>query len=130
LGRLAAFVRLPMIRAFLIACFFGSSNLGFCQDPCSCGGTDVGVGPSFVVHGRLKSWNGTPSLRISVLGTKRILGVHGDSPIPHNLESFVKTFETQVIGDFVVCPLTKSRPGWMQIVCIKSATNLRVLHVQ
>ncbi len=33
------------------------------------------VGPCFTVHGRLATWNGNPTFRISRLGTNRILGV-------------------------------------------------------
>jgi hypothetical protein len=116
-----------MPRPLLLILMLGYLSYGFSQGPCTCGVTDVGVGSSFVVHGKLKSWNGAPTLRISVLGTNRILGVHGNSPIPKNLEPFVESSETQVVGDFVVCPLTKSRPGWMQIVCIKSASSLRAI---
>jgi hypothetical protein len=29
-----------------------------------------------------------------------------------------------VFADFVVCPLTKEKPGEMQMVCVESATNL------
>ncbi len=29
-----------------------------------------------------------------------------------------------VFADFVVCPLTKEKPGAMQMVCVESATHL------
>jgi hypothetical protein len=116
-----------MKRAFL-ACLllFTIGATAPAQETCTCGGTDMGVAPAFKVHGRLKCWNGAPTLRISVLGTKRILGVHGDSPIPENLTKSKRTFWTEVVGDFLVCPLTKSKPGVMQIVCIISAENIKI----
>jgi len=32
-------------------------------------------GKKFIVHGIMQVWNGSPSVRISIIGTKRILGV-------------------------------------------------------
>jgi len=103
------------------------------QEACLCGSRHS-VGPSFKVHGRLSAWNGTPTLRIWIVGTKRILGVHEEgevhltTPLPKELmhppASFVSFWNDEVYGDFELCPLTKSRPGVMQFVCIKSASNL------
>jgi hypothetical protein len=31
---------------------------------------------------------------------------------------------TVVYGDYDVCPLSRPHPGWMQFVCIESATHL------
>jgi len=117
-------MRLQFALAALLCSY--TSLLG--QEFCQCG-SGPGVGPSFKVHGRLSAWNGTPTLRIWIVGTKRILGIHGedsDSPsLPDNLTRLPGTFfDNPVYGDFEVCPLTKYRPGVMQIVCIKSASNL------
>ena len=31
---------------------------------------------------------------------------------------------TQIYGDYEVCPLTRERPGWMQMVCIASGSRM------
>jgi len=86
------------------------------------------------VHGRLSVYNGTPSIRLWPIGTKRLLGVldpkdisaePGPNTIPPAVESKLD-FDKDVFGDFVVCPLTRSRPGRMQTVCIESGKNLAV----
>ncbi len=76
----------------------------------------------FMVHGRLSAWNGTPTMRIWRVGTKRILGVR-DDPLPKNLESEMN-WGVEAWGDFEVCPFTKERPGVMQTVCIESAEHV------
>jgi hypothetical protein len=93
--------------------------------------------PCFVVHGLLGVSNGTPSLRILRLGTRRILGVLGgdgdaDSPtvLPPALRAAMAPASpgalNSVTGDFRVCPLAAERAGWMQPVCIVSATRVVV----
>jgi hypothetical protein len=103
------------------------------QGLCGCGAKS-GVGPAFKVHGRLSAWNGTPALRIWIVGTKRVLGVHGeasDQSLPANLKAIDESFfENHVFGDFEVCPLTKTHPGAMQIVCIKSASSLVIKRIK
>jgi hypothetical protein len=80
------------------------------------------VGACFSVHGKLSYWNGAPATRISVIGTKRVLGVP-DEIVPESMASQVSD-SVQAIGDFRVCSMTKQRPGHMQMVCIDSAENV------
>lgn len=79
------------------------------------------------VHGRLSLYNGTPSFRIWVIGTKRILGVSQAPPeipyMPIQLERLV-TWENFVFGDFTIVAQTKDTPGEMRMVRIVSARNL------
>lgn len=82
------------------------------------------IGACFQVHGRLSIWNGSPSLRIWRIGTKRILGVHRDMPPPESVIAHVSDFGDEVYADFTVCPFTEERPGAMQMVCIESAENV------
>jgi hypothetical protein len=82
------------------------------------------IGPSFAVHGRLACYNGNPPYRIWTIGTHRILGVHETTELPKNVDSLLNDFDTEVFGDFEVCPLTESKVGVMQIVCVKSAAHL------
>lgn len=93
------------------------------------------VGACRTVHGRLFAANGTPSLRIWIVGTRRILGVtdwrpgSGEDPIlPANVRAALgdRPFDVQVYGDFEVCPFTRERPGWMQFVCVVSGRRLVV----
>lgn len=85
------------------------------------------VGKCFTVHGRLSLYNGTPSPRIWRIGTKRVLGVdetaHEEMAMPDDLARKLN-FELDIYGDFEVCPLTKEKPGVMQIVCIESASHV------
>jgi hypothetical protein len=109
---------------FILALLLFASQLQ-AQEACNCDPNSQLVGLAFKVRGHLSPWNGTPSLRISIIGTKRMLGVRDGSPIPATLEPTTKTFESSVVADFVLCPLTKPKPGVMQIVCIQSASNIR-----
>jgi hypothetical protein len=90
-------------------------------------------------HGRLANYNGTPTLRLWKIGTKRIMAIHSgpgykrgdnkenESPeVPANVDYAFKTDLTRVYGDFEICPLEPERHGEMQIVCIESAKNIFV----
>jgi hypothetical protein len=93
------------------------------------------VGRCFVVHGRLFVANGNPTFRIWRVGTKRILGVnqstHAAEDDPRDFPPEIRRFIPDKVwdigdlyGDYTVCPFTQERPGWMQYVCIASATHL------
>jgi hypothetical protein len=88
------------------------------------------VGACFPIHGRLSCYNGSPCFRIWKIGTHRVFGVEDDDSenpkFPENLARVHPSFGTVIDGDFRLCPLTKSRPGWMQMVTIRSANNLVV----
>jgi len=103
-----------------------------------CTPISVAKAPCFVVRGDLRPSNGTPSLRLHRLGTRRILGVVGgdgeaDSPtlLPPALQAAMAPATpgdlNQVTGDFRVCPLASERAGWMQPVCIVSASHVAVV---
>jgi hypothetical protein len=93
------------------------------------------VGNCFSVHGRLTTKNGGPAMPLWVTGTHRLLGVmecwrdlNHCSALPDNV-AFAKDYppgELLTYGDFVVCPFTRSHPGWMQFVCIDKASRLVV----
>ena len=99
--------------------------------PSACAASAKRGGACFVVHGRLAVWNGDPAMRIWRIGTKRMLGVvgaDGDAAsanlTPSSVDRVRTTNFTEVDGDYRVCPLTASKPGRMQIVCIDSAAKL------
>lgn len=86
------------------------------------------------VHGRMSQTNGTPSVRIWVIGTKRVLGVSQQDDtfdqLPANIHRLWKRADDKrghsVFGDFRVCAESPNRPGRMQDVRVISGTNLRL----
>ena len=91
------------------------------------------VGQCFVVHGRMFFPNGNPPVRISRIGTKRILGVldgakrdDTDDVLPDDLRRRLgpEWDKFEVTGDFTLCPLARERPGHMQFVCLKDASRV------
>ena len=92
------------------------------------------VGKCFTVHGRLSVYNGTPSIRLWPIGSRRLLGVldpmdTSNAPGPSILPTSIKgqlDWDKNVFGDFLVCPLTRAVPGRMQTICIEYGKNLRV----
>jgi hypothetical protein len=92
------------------------------------------TGECFNVHGRLSVYNGTPSIRLWPMGTKRLLAVidpndvsnaPGPTVLPVDIKSKLD-WDKNVFGDFRVCPLTRPQSGRMQTVCIESGKNLIV----
>jgi hypothetical protein len=106
----------------------------FFPEALSCKSRPEVVGKCFNVHGRLSVYNGTPSIRLWPMGTKRLLGVIdpndvSNAPGPTILPVDIKTkldWDKDVFGDFIVCPLTRQQPRRMQTVCIASGKNLVV----
>jgi len=89
-------------------------------------------GPCFTVRGRLSAYNGTPGMRIWVVGTSRILGIgegrfapDGYDFLPPNMPQSIDT-EAFYFGNYTVCPFTKDTPGVMRLVCVQAVTGLRV----
>jgi hypothetical protein len=79
-------------------------------------------------------YNGTPSIRLWPLGSKRLLGVLdpndvSSAPGPTVLPDEIKLkldWNKDVFGDFLVCPLSRSQPGRMQTICVDSGKHLTV----
>jgi len=92
-----------------------------------------------MVHGRMSVANGTPSVRIWVIGTHRVLGVVQQDETFEDLPANIRhlwaahgddaMWSSSIFGDFRVCPLTKSKPGWMQFVSVKSGVHLRIRRI-
>jgi hypothetical protein len=90
------------------------------------------VGKCSTVHGRLAVYNGNPAVRLRRIGARRLLGVSDQRfklpeyrNIPESLAQQLKG-ENELVGDFLICPFTRSKPGEMQLICIESAKNLEV----
>ena len=81
------------------------------------------------VHGRLTYYNGNPSSRIWIVGTKRLLGVResGDEVayMPKGLRDLM-SWDREIFADFVVEPLTPYKQGVMQMVRVVSASKIVV----
>lgn len=75
-------------------------------------------------------YNGTPSYRIWIVGTKRVLGIHqnqeGVPDAPDKLLGNLMDPDRVVFADFAVEPLTPYRPGVMQFVRVLSASKIVV----
>jgi micrococcal nuclease len=85
------------------------------------------VDECYETRGRMQAANGNPSVRIWKVGTKRVLGVRNENL--ENLPTKVKeqfSFGVFVFADYKVCPLTKEKPGHMQMVCVESMKNIRI----
>jgi hypothetical protein len=88
------------------------------------------------VHGRMSLANGAPSVRIWVVGGHRILGVvqvHQKlDDLPANIRQIWAArgvqamWSSDLFGDYRVCPVTRSRPGRMQLVTVAAGSNLRL----
>ena len=101
-------------------------SLGYAEERI-CKGNKGIVDDCYTIRGRLSLYNGTPSMRIWKVGTKRILAVipSEDEIIPNNLKKQIGMGK-QIYGDFVVCPFEKEKEGHMQSVCVESAKNMRI----
>jgi hypothetical protein len=90
-----------------------------------CSAADHFVGPCYELRGRLSYYNGTPSTRIWIIGTHRMLGVPSeDSELPPNVKILLKSFDDNIFAAFTVCPLTKEQKGYMRDVVVKSARQV------
>jgi hypothetical protein len=92
-----------------------------------CKGNPRLAAPCFHIRGRLSARSvGPPTRLIWRVGTKRVLGVvEKDQALPENVEAAL-AYDNFVYADFDVCPFTRSRPGFMQFVCVESASHLHV----
>ncbi len=117
------------------ALLLAASATALAEEPAPpCKGAATVVDACFTVHGRLGVYNGIP-IRIWLVGTQRMLGVKDATgggvtvrPEIQTLLSQGEPGETVVYGDYEVCPLSKPHPGWMQFVCIESASHLVARH--
>jgi hypothetical protein len=125
-------VCLSALLVVLIGSVIAEARLGV-QSPTCRRRSDI-AGKCFSVHGRLSVYNGTPSIRLWPIGTKRLLGVidpadASNAPGPSVLPTEIKQkldWDKEVFGDFRVCPLTNQQRGKMQTICIESGKNLTV----
>src|ERR1017187_1862506 len=111
------------MRSYFLASFIA---LAFLSTVCM---ADVTTNQTITVHGRLCYYNGTPSARIWIVGTKRVLGINqtGDEvpSMPHALHDLM-SWDREVFADFIVEPLTPYEHGVMQTVRIVSASKIVV----
>jgi hypothetical protein len=83
------------------------------------------------VSGRLSAYNGTPTFRIWPTGTKRLLGVTTQSgplenvdALPATLRRLRPSFDRDIWGSFLVCPLAEDHAGRMRMIVLADARRL------
>ena len=120
------------MRKAIVACMLLSLPLAVWGRDKPCSANPMITGSSFVVHGRLSRYNGSPTLRIWIIGTHRLLGVSGGRfykkgyrNLPQAMEEKLD-WDNALYGDFLIFPFTKSQAKVMQLVCIESVKNLVV----
>jgi len=120
------FLKILVIALIFLAEFASAEEL-------ICKGNEGIKNPCYETRGRLQVGNGTPYVTMWKVGTKRILGIttwyEEELMMPQNLKEQIG-ISRYVFGNYVVCPFTEDKPGWMQMVCIESADNLRVEEIQ
>lgn len=96
-----------------------------------CKGNPRVVDVCFTVHGRIGIYQGTPSVRMWVVGTKRVLGLYdlnaeepGETAPPAVASYLMHDDNVVVFGDYEVCPLEYDHPGRMRAVCVEGASHL------
>jgi hypothetical protein len=84
------------------------------------------VGPCRTVRGTLVAGADNIIVRIYVAHTRRILGYADGAlrcDLPRGLEDILE--KRDLVANVVVRPVTVSKPGRMQFVCIASVTRLK-----
>jgi hypothetical protein len=113
----------------------GLAVLGLLADPARAGGIDPAqgcarnpavIGPCFTVEGRVRVYDGSPTVRIRPKASRRLLGVlpSGQEIMPNDLRQAISP-ETDILAQLTVCPFTRRETASMQFVCIESARNIR-----
>lgn len=118
-----------VVGSLLLCCSQAASAQSAGAPPLPCRAQPALVGRCFSVRGRLSLYNGAPTIRLWRAGTRRVLGVSGSyaregyGSIPEELERQL-SWETELWGDFLVCPFTRRRPGEMQMICVEAGRNV------
>jgi len=86
------------------------------------------VGTCFAINGRVRVYDGSPSVRVRPKGSHRLLGVLPSEQeiMPNDLKKAIAP-GTDAFAQMTVCPFTSHETGMMQFVCIESARDIRQL---
>ena len=125
-------MRILTIEILLTGLLLASASLAQ-ADPLACQTIRQLAGPCFGVNGVLQLYNGTPSARITVSRTHRVLGVI--SSVDGGNEVLVApkavrdraSFDKMLQGWFEVCPLERAVANRMQSVCIARGAQLKTV---
>lgn len=125
-------LRLITVLTIIATCFFNTAHSEEQAKKKTCKEHPMLSGQCYKVRGRMSFANGTPSVRIWPVGTKRILGISEGrfyleeyANVPDELVRQLK-WDSALFADFTVCPFTDERPGEMRLVCVESAGNVEV----
>ena len=113
------------LNALLALCLLAQAPASDTEVP-SCRKDPRVIAACFQVHGRLSNWNGNPTSRIWIVGTKRMLGLREGTELPPALEKRLCDFDQEVYGDFEFCPFTPEKPGVMQVGCLAAVSNYQI----
>lgn len=111
---------------FLLGFMATPARSGEIDPSLGCAKNPAVVGTCFEVNGRLRVYDGSPSVRVWPKGSRRLLGVLPSEQeiMPDDLKKAIGP-GTDAFARMTVCPFTPIEPGKMQFVCIESARNIR-----
>ena len=116
-------MRTPTLSALCLALLAQAGAAHAADAPCRARPDRVGA--CYAVQGDLRLFDGTPSARIDVAHSRRVLGVASYTEADD--ETFAApealrrraSFDHPVAGRFLVCPLSRPRPAQMRTVCVE-----------
>lgn len=108
---------------FFPICSFGSWGLNptFLVESCQ----SKAFGKCETFRGRSNQSNGSASLIIWKVGTKRIIAWGAATPEANNLIKDKLDFSQTLFADFTACPMEKDIPGHRIDYCIEAIKNLK-----
>jgi hypothetical protein len=59
-----------------------------------------------------------------MLGVSDVYNQAGYRSLPIKVEKLLEEWQSEVWGDYMVCPFTREKPKEMQMICIESGKNL------
>jgi hypothetical protein len=85
----------------------------------------------FTVHGRLRNYNGSATMRIWIVGSKRVLYVGAESPASEKINKLFREgshwFTHDIYADFTVEPLEPDIKGHMRPVRILAVDKMVII---
>jgi len=125
-SRLQPAARLFCTTFLALSCLFPRALNASDTDVPACRKDPRVIATCYTVHGRLNNWNGNPTRRIWIIGTKRMLGLRDGTDLPAALEKPLSDFDHEVYGDFEFCPFTTQKSGVMQVGCVAAVSNYQI----
>jgi hypothetical protein len=114
---------------FLLGFLVTPARSGEIDPSLGCANNPAVVGACFAIKGRVRVYDGSPSVRVWPKGSHRLLGVLPSEReiMPDDLKKAISP-GTDAFAQMTVCPFTPQETGKMQFVCIESAHDIRPVH--